>query len=97
MWRVLTVYAFSVLRQVARSVITCPGWNEATENPVVLVHGVYGSGKSFLAAVIIIFIQDIIDTASARREPEEAIQFKILVSSMTVSFIFGGNQRCTHM
>ncbi|CEP18867.1 hypothetical protein [Parasitella parasitica] len=72
-----------VLRQVARSVIVGPGWNEAAENPFVLVHGVYGSGKSFLAAVIIIFIQDIIDTASLRREPEDAIQFKILVSSMT--------------
>lgn len=75
----------SVLRQVARSVITSPGWNEVPENPVVLVHGVYGSGKSFLAAVIIMFIQDIVDTATARREPDDAIQFKILVSSMTVS------------
>ncbi|KAG1078569.1 hypothetical protein G6F42_024203 [Rhizopus arrhizus] len=73
----------SVLRQVARSVITSPGWNEVPENPVVLVHGVYGSGKSFLAAVIIMFIQDIVDTATARREPDDAIQFKILVSSMT--------------
>ncbi|KAF1801832.1 AAA domain-containing protein [Mucor lusitanicus] len=73
----------SVLRQVARSVITCPGWNETPENPVVLVHGVYGSGKSFLAAVIIMFIQDVIDTATARREPDDAIEFKILVSSMT--------------
>ncbi|KAK4513461.1 W2 domain-containing protein [Mucor velutinosus] len=73
----------SVLRQVARSVIKCPGWNDTPENPVVLVHGVYGSGKSFLAAVVIMFIQDIIDTANARREPDDAIQFKILVTSMT--------------
>lgn len=78
----------SVLRQVARSIIVCPGWNEIAENPLVLVHGVYGSGKSFLAAVIIMFIQDIIDTATARREPDDTIQFKILISSMTVSEIF---------
>ncbi|KAI9484200.1 MAG: P-loop containing nucleoside triphosphate hydrolase protein [Benjaminiella poitrasii] len=72
-----------VLRQVAASVIKSPGWNDHSEVPVVLVHGVYGSGKSFLAAVVIIFIQDIIDAVSKNREPEDAIQFKILVSSMT--------------
>ncbi|KAI8643043.1 hypothetical protein BD408DRAFT_161434 [Parasitella parasitica] len=32
----------SVLRQVARSVIVSPGWNEAAQTPFVLVHGVYG-------------------------------------------------------
>lgn len=73
----------SVLRRVARSVIRCPGWNEEPEHPIVLVHGVYGSGKSFLAAVIIIFIQDIVDTVNEKREPEDRINFKILVSSMT--------------
>ncbi|KAI8056283.1 uncharacterized protein B0P05DRAFT_285529 [Gilbertella persicaria] len=73
----------AVLRQVAKSVIYCPGWNEQLEQPIVLVHGVYGSGKSFLAAVIIIFLQDLIDTVNGKREPEDAISFKILVSSMT--------------
>ncbi|KAI8375244.1 hypothetical protein EDC96DRAFT_541205, partial [Choanephora cucurbitarum] len=73
----------SVLRQVAKSVIYCPGWNETLCSPVVLVHGVYGSGKSLLAAVIIIFLQELVETVNAKREPEEAISFKILVSSMT--------------
>jgi DNA helicase HerA-like ATPase len=73
----------SVLRQVAASVITCPGWSEESQHPVVLVHGVYGSGKSFLAAVIILFIQELLDAVNGRREPEDQVQFKILVSSMT--------------
>ena len=90
----------SVLRRVASSVITAPGWNGDTEHPVVLVHGVYGSGKryiksiftilllildSFLAAVIIIFIQELLEAVNTHRASEDQIQFKILVSSMTVS------------
>lgn len=43
--------------------------------------------SSFLAAVMIIFIQDIVDTVNEKREPEEAISFRILVSSMTVSSV----------
>ncbi|CAO3697118.1 unnamed protein product [Rhizopus stolonifer] len=73
----------SVLRRVASSVIHAPGWNNDSEHPVVLVHGVYGSGKSFLAAVIIIFIEELIDAVNKHREPDDQIQFKILVSSMT--------------
>ncbi|CEG73858.1 hypothetical protein RMATCC62417_09155 [Rhizopus microsporus] len=73
----------SVLRQIAASVITCPGWSEESQHPVVLVHGVYGSGKSFLAAVIILFIQELLDAVNGHREPEDQVQFKILVSSMT--------------
>ncbi|KAG1576061.1 hypothetical protein G6F50_000527 [Rhizopus delemar] len=73
----------NVLRRVASSVITAPGWNEDTEHPVVLVHGVYGSGKSFLAAVIIIFIQELLEAVNTHRASEDQIQFKILVSSMT--------------
>ena len=73
----------NVLRRVAKSVIACPGWNETTADPIVLVHGVYGSGKSFLAAVIIVFIQEIVDIMNTRREPEERTSFNILVSSMT--------------
>ncbi|KAI8883609.1 hypothetical protein K501DRAFT_333199 [Backusella circina FSU 941] len=72
-----------VLESVARSVITCPGWNETTSEPITLVHGVYGSGKSFLAAVIIIFIQGIVELACERREPEDHFTFKILITSMT--------------
>lgn len=40
---------------------------------------------SFLAAVIIIFIQDIVDMVNDKREPEDQISYNILVSSMTVS------------
>lgn len=35
----------SVLRRVAKSVIVTPGWNNEPGHPIVLVHGVYGSGK----------------------------------------------------
>lgn len=39
---------------------------------------------SYLAAVIIIFIRDVIETANLHREPDELIDFKIMISSMTV-------------
>ncbi|KAI8377463.1 AAA domain-containing protein [Radiomyces spectabilis] len=79
----LNVDQASVLRTVAKAVIVCPGWNDEPERSIVLVHGVFGSGKSFLAAVLIIFLRDIIDTACSGREPDDIIIFKILVSSMT--------------
>jgi hypothetical protein len=66
-------------------VIVCPGWNESASEPITLVHGVYGSGKSFLAAVVIIFIQEIVELACERRGPEDHFEFKILITSMTVS------------
>lgn len=67
--------------------ISGPGWvhEKEQDEPITLVHGVYGSGKSFLAAVIIIFLQDLIDTVSSKREPDQQIEFKILISSMTAS------------
>lgn len=41
----LNVDQETVLRQVAKSVITAPNWNQDPAHPIVLVHGVYGSGK----------------------------------------------------
>ncbi|KAI7870679.1 AAA domain-containing protein, partial [Spinellus fusiger] len=38
----------SVLRTVAKSVITCPGWNEESENPIILVHGNNGWAIRYL-------------------------------------------------
>lgn len=40
-FRVLIFFASSVLRQVAKSIIIAPGWNDETANPIVLVHGMY--------------------------------------------------------
>ncbi|KAI9290214.1 P-loop containing nucleoside triphosphate hydrolase protein [Umbelopsis sp. AD052] len=52
-------------------------------SPIVLVHGVFGSGKSYLAAVLIIFIQELVDDINCGREPEDRIAFNILVTSIT--------------
>ncbi|KAI9499553.1 P-loop containing nucleoside triphosphate hydrolase protein [Zychaea mexicana] len=73
----------SVLRQVAKSVIVAPNWNDEPDSPITLVHGVFGSGKSYLAAVLIIFLRDVIDTVNAMREPDDLIYFRILIYSMT--------------
>ncbi|KAG2225014.1 hypothetical protein INT45_003214 [Circinella minor] len=73
----------SVLRQVAKSVIVAPNWNQEPDSPITLVHGVFGSGKSYLAAVIIIFLRDIVDSVNSMREPDDLILFRILIYSMT--------------
>lgn len=73
-----------VLYATAGSVIKHPGWNR-NENaaPVLLVHGVFGSGKSYLAAVLIIFIQELVDDINAGREPDERITYNVLITSIT--------------
>ncbi|KAJ2956256.1 hypothetical protein NQZ79_g7850 [Umbelopsis isabellina] len=73
-----------VLYATAGSVIKHPRWNR-NENaaPVLLVHGVFGSGKSYLAAVLIIFIQELVDDINAGREPEDRITYNILITSIT--------------
>ncbi|KAI7856953.1 P-loop containing nucleoside triphosphate hydrolase protein, partial [Circinella umbellata] len=75
----------SVLRQIAKSVIVAPNWNQEPDSPITLVHGVFGSGKSYLAAVIIIFLRDIVDSVNSMREPDDLILFRILIYSMTVN------------
>jgi hypothetical protein len=40
---------------------------------------------SYLAAVLIIFIQELVDDINCGREPEDRITFNILVTSITVS------------
>jgi hypothetical protein len=40
---------------------------------------------SYLAAVLIIFIQEIVDDINVGREPEDRITYNILISSITVS------------
>lgn len=40
---------------------------------------------SYLAAVLIIFIQELVDEINSGREPEDRITFNILVTSITVS------------
>lgn len=55
--------------------------NQANLAGIILTSDYY----SYLAAVIIIFLRDIIDTACLHREPDDLITFRILVSSNTVS------------
>ncbi|ORX52853.1 hypothetical protein DM01DRAFT_1374888 [Hesseltinella vesiculosa] len=73
----------SCLRALAKSVIISPRWNDERMNPITLVHGVFGSGKSYLAAVMVIFLRDVIDTANTHRTEERQISFKIMISCFT--------------
>jgi hypothetical protein len=73
-----------VLYATAGSVIKHPHWNRnGSAAPVILVHGVFGSGKSYLAAVLIIFIQELVDDVNAAREPEDRITYNVLITSIT--------------
>ncbi|KAF9351439.1 hypothetical protein BGX26_010565, partial [Mortierella sp. AD094] len=73
----------AVLRTFAQTVIRGPGWaQKSTESPpVILVHGVFGAGKSFLIAVLIVFIDNIIN--KARLLTREKTSCRFLVASMT--------------
>ncbi|KAH8553357.1 P-loop containing nucleoside triphosphate hydrolase protein [Umbelopsis sp. PMI_123] len=73
-----------VLVATAESIIECPQSPQTEpKSPILLVHGVFGSGKSYLAAVLIIFIQELIDDINSGREPEDRITFNILITSIT--------------
>lgn len=74
----------SVLRNFALTVIRAPGWGPKSQEPpppILLVHGVFGAGKSFLIAVLIIFADIII--SKARPVPREERSCRFLVASMT--------------
>ncbi|KAF8936587.1 hypothetical protein BGZ58_004008 [Dissophora ornata] len=72
-----------VLRNFSQAVIRAPGWTQTSVDvpPVLLVHGVFGAGKSFLIAVLIVFIDNIIN--KARPLPREERSCRFLVASMT--------------
>jgi len=68
----------------AEVVIACTQslWRE--DGPIILVHGVYGSGKSFLVAVLIVFLDALFGRSDASiAKPAEESGWKILVSSTT--------------
>ncbi|KAI7828523.1 hypothetical protein BC939DRAFT_443145 [Gamsiella multidivaricata] len=73
----------TVLRNFAQAVIRAPGWvqKSSDSSSVLLVHGVFGAGKSFLIAVLIVFIDNIIN--KARPLPREERSCRFLVASMT--------------
>ncbi|KAF9586191.1 hypothetical protein BGW38_008729 [Lunasporangiospora selenospora] len=71
-----------VLRKFALTVIRAPGWSDNSDSPpALLVRGVFGAGKSFLIAVLIVFIDSIL--SKARPLPPEERSCRFLVSSMT--------------
>ncbi|KAG0260317.1 hypothetical protein BG011_001965 [Mortierella polycephala] len=72
----------TVLRKFAQTVIRAPGWvPKVMEPPILLVHGVFGAGKSFLIAVLIVFVENILN--KARPLPREERSCRFLVTSMT--------------
>ncbi|ORZ23830.1 AAA domain-domain-containing protein [Lobosporangium transversale] len=73
----------AVLRAFAQTVVRAPRWVQKPPDtpPILLVHGVYGAGKSFLIAVLIVFIDTIMN--KARPLPKEQRSCRFLVSSMT--------------
>ncbi|RUS34730.1 hypothetical protein BC938DRAFT_478851 [Jimgerdemannia flammicorona] len=77
----------SALRALARSVIVAPGWSDGTSQttPILLVHGVFGAGKSYLIAVMIIFLQRVAAAVASEKDGGEEVEdrYKIMVTSMT--------------
>ncbi|GJJ76966.1 hypothetical protein EMPS_09325 [Entomortierella parvispora] len=72
----------TVLRNFALTVIRAPGWGDKSDPPpILLVHGVFGAGKSFLIAVLIVFVNTILN--KARPLPREERSCRFLVTSMT--------------
>ncbi|KAG0283918.1 hypothetical protein BGZ96_011712 [Linnemannia gamsii] len=72
-----------VLRNFALTVVRAPGWSPSSSEPppILLVHGVFGAGKSFLIAVLIVFIDLLL--SKARPLPKDVRSCRFLVTSMT--------------
>ncbi|XP_048590276.1 uncharacterized protein LOC116608366 isoform X2 [Nematostella vectensis] len=51
--------------------------------PITLIHGVFGSGKSYLLAVIIVFLLEVFKMCDSNAERASSTPWKILVSSTT--------------
>ncbi|RUP49867.1 LOW QUALITY PROTEIN: P-loop containing nucleoside triphosphate hydrolase protein [Jimgerdemannia flammicorona] len=66
----------SALRALARSVIVAPGWSDGTSQttPILLVHGVFGAGKSYLIAVMIIFLQRVAAAVASEKDGGEEVE-----------------------
>ncbi|RUS23245.1 P-loop containing nucleoside triphosphate hydrolase protein [Endogone sp. FLAS-F59071] len=79
----------SALRTLAGSVIVAPGWSDGPSQVApILVHGVFGAGKSYLIAVMIIFLQRITaivmdDNKGGEGTKGDENGYRILVTSMT--------------
>ncbi|KAG0078634.1 hypothetical protein BGZ90_004757 [Linnemannia elongata] len=73
----------TVLRSFAHTVVRAPGWSPSSSEPppILLVHGVFGAGKSFLIAVLIVFIDTLLSKACPL--PKEKRSCRFLVTSMT--------------
>ncbi|KAK3818037.1 MAG: hypothetical protein JOS17DRAFT_387115 [Linnemannia elongata] len=80
---VLNYEQATVLRSFAHTVVRAPGWSPSSSEPppILLVHGVFGAGKSFLIAVLIVFIDTLL--SKARPLPKDVRSCRFLVTSMT--------------
>lgn len=67
------------LNQDQKTVLNeCEKWfnGDKSEKSILLIHGIFGSGKSFLLVVLIIFISEILDSVKNK-------DIRILISSVT--------------
>ncbi|KAL1922935.1 uncharacterized protein VTP21DRAFT_9311 [Calcarisporiella thermophila] len=82
----------SVLRRFSEGIIAAIN-SESPPSPIFLVHGVFGAGKSYLIAVLVIFVQRVFQlihrsTKSNDNDADDAVEefaypFQILITSIT--------------
>ncbi|XP_075716642.1 5'-3' DNA helicase ZGRF1 isoform X2 [Rhinoderma darwinii] len=72
----------TALLQIAHMMASSDGFQGLQPAPITIIHGVFGAGKSYLLAVVILFLVQLFET---HNPPEEhgSFHWKLLISSST--------------
>lgn len=71
------VSEYSLNSDQQRVLNACIGWFDGSQPPVTLVHGTFGSGKSYLLVVLILFLVRVLQ----RHDPDNRV--RVLVAAQT--------------
>ena len=77
----LNEYQAACLRRFARMLPSMDAGADTEDNGILLVHGVYGSGKSFLVAVAILFLTEVFNKSDSFEE-------QVRVERVVLFFLF---------
>ncbi|XP_063776216.1 5'-3' DNA helicase ZGRF1 isoform X2 [Pseudophryne corroboree] len=70
------------LLQIAHMMAGCDGHQKQQTAPITIIHGVFGSGKSYLLAVVVLFLVQLFESHDPAKDPGSS-HWKLLISSST--------------
>ncbi|KAM8939435.1 5'-3' DNA helicase ZGRF1 [Pelodytes ibericus] len=72
----------AALMQISKMISSTEGLNNEPSLPITIIHGVFGAGKSYLLAVVVLFLIQIFETTDSGEDIGSS-PWKILISSST--------------